>query len=124
MADPSWSKRISLLVLTLFLSCAFGCMSIVRVDEMRSKEAVLKEDLYSIRNAIDEFSQDKGQPPASLTDLVTAGYLHELPLDPFTKSRLTWKAVYEDTPGGPDDTPLQRPKGLSRNHGITDVRQF
>lgn len=62
----------------------------------KAREAVLREDLYQMRNAIDQFSLDKLRAPQSLEDLVAAGYLHEIPLDPFTNARDTWVVVQED----------------------------
>ena len=61
-----------------------------------AKEAVLKEDLYSIRSSIDQYTQDKNKAPQQLDDLVTAGYLHAIPKDPFTNSSDTWQVVNED----------------------------
>lgn len=62
----------------------------------RAREAVLREDLYQMRQAIDQYSLDKLRAPQSLEDLVSAGYLREVPLDPFTSSRDTWVVVQED----------------------------
>jgi general secretion pathway protein G len=56
----------------------------------------LKQDLFSMRQAIDQYSQDKMKAPQSLQDLVSAGYLRALPKDPFTNSDSTWQAVQED----------------------------
>jgi general secretion pathway protein G len=78
---------------------------------LHAKEAVLKEDLYSMRNAIDQYSQDKGKAPQDLNDLVTAGYLRVLPKDPFTNSNSTWQPVQEDVLTSVDQT----------QPGITDV---
>ncbi|MGH9492328.1 MAG: type II secretion system protein [Terriglobales bacterium] len=61
-----------------------------------AREAVLREDLYQMRMAIDQYSLDKLRAPQSLDDLVSAGYLREVPLDPFTSSRDTWLVVQED----------------------------
>ncbi len=63
---------------------------------VRAKEAVLKQDLYSMRSVIDQYSVDKGKAPQSLDDLVTAGYLKQIPLDPFTNSKETWVPEQED----------------------------
>ena len=62
----------------------------------KAREAVLKEDLYQMRSAIDQYSLDKLRAPQSLEDLVSAGYLREVPLDPFTNSRETWVVEQED----------------------------
>jgi general secretion pathway protein G len=62
----------------------------------KAREAVLKEDLYQMRQAIDQYSLDKLRAPQSLEDLVSAGYLREVPVDPFTNSRDTWVVEQED----------------------------
>ena len=62
----------------------------------KAREAVLREDLFQMRQAIDQYSLDKLRAPQALDDLVSAGYLREIPLDPFTSSRDTWVVVQED----------------------------
>lgn len=62
----------------------------------KAREAVLKEDLFQMRQAIDQYSLDKLRAPQSLDDLVSAGYLREVPVDPFTNSRQTWTVEQED----------------------------
>ena len=56
----------------------------------RSREAVLKEDLFRMRDAIDQYYADTGDYPAALDTLVTAGYLRAIPVDPFTSSATSW----------------------------------
>jgi general secretion pathway protein G len=60
-----------------------------RVDE--ANETVLKQDLVGMRTAIDQFYRDKGKYPDSLNDLVTQRYIRAIPIDPITKSAVTWK---------------------------------
>lgn len=59
----------------------------------RSKEAVLKENLYQVRDAIGKYYGDKGKYPESLEALTTGKYLRKLPLDPLTESATTWIIV-------------------------------
>jgi general secretion pathway protein G len=76
-----------------------------RVAIIQSKEAVLKEDLYRLRDLIDQYYLDKGQYPASLETLVEDGYLRKLPEDPFTRAA-DWTPVYaEPDPDQPAETP-------------------
>jgi len=56
----------------------------------RSKEAVLKEDLYQLRDAIGKYYGDKGRYPESLQALAAERYLRQVPVDPITDSSLTW----------------------------------
>ncbi len=57
----------------------------------RAREAVLQEDLFRMRDAIDQHYADRGAYPASLADLVTGGYLRAVPEDPFTNSADSWQ---------------------------------
>ncbi len=71
---------------------------------LRTKETVLKSNLHTLRILIDQYTADKLKAPQSLQDLVTAGYLRELPKDPITESAETWEAVQGDTNLLPDQT--------------------
>jgi len=64
----------------------------------RSKEAVLKENLYQVRDAIVKYYADKGKYPESLAALATDKYLRKLPLDPITDSDATWIVVPPEDP--------------------------
>ena len=59
-------------------------------------ESVLKEDLHVMRNAIDSYTMDKQKAPQSLQDLVDAGYLRKIPVDPMTRSSETWVVDQSD----------------------------
>jgi general secretion pathway protein G len=76
----------------------------------RAKEATLREDLHTMRTAIDSYTVDKEKAPDSLDDLVQAGYLKSIPIDPMTSSSDTWITGMSDTmtdinetQGGMDD---------------------
>ena len=72
----------------------------------RSKEAVLKEDLFRMRDAIDQYYADKSKYPASLDELVSEKYLRALPVDPFTQSSDTWQTeMSEPEPSNPSAEP-------------------
>jgi len=62
----------------------------------RSKESVLRSNLFTIRTQIDEYTYDKQKAPQGLQDLVSDGYLREIPMDPITNSRDSWKIIMED----------------------------
>lgn len=67
----------------------------------RAREATLKEDLYVLRKAIDDYYADRGKYPAELAELVEKRYLRKLPADPLTERRDTWVLVRaEDGRGG------------------------
>jgi|SRR5580658_10875814 general secretion pathway protein G len=63
---------------------------------MRAKESVLKNNLFSIRTVLDEYTYDKQKAPQTLNDLVSDGYLRQVPMDPITNSSDTWKIIMED----------------------------
>ncbi len=62
----------------------------------RAKESVLRNNLFTMRTVLDEYTLDKQKAPQSLSDLVTEGYLRQIPVDPMTGSSDTWKPVMED----------------------------
>ena len=78
----------------------------------RAKEATLKEDLFRMRDAIDQYYADKGKYPSALDSLVSDGYMRKVPEDPVTKSSDTWVTV----PAEPD------PNNPSAEAGIYDVK--
>ena len=69
-----------------------------------AREAVLKEDLRTLRSAIDSYTVDKQKAPQSLDDLVQAGYIKSMPVDPFTHRSDTWVPAQDDTLSSLDQT--------------------
>ncbi len=63
---------------------------------LAAKESVLHSNLSAMRSAIDEYSYDKQKAPQTLQDLVSDGYLRDVPRDPITGSNDTWKIIMED----------------------------
>ncbi|MDE3161171.1 MAG: prepilin-type N-terminal cleavage/methylation domain-containing protein [Acidobacteriota bacterium] len=63
---------------------------------IRAKESVLKNNLFTLRTVIDNYTYDKQKAPQALQDLVSEGYLKGLPVDPVTGSNQTWQTVMED----------------------------
>ncbi len=63
---------------------------------IRAKETVLRNNLFTMRTVIDEYTYDKQKAPQTLDDLVSEGYLREIPMDPMTGSNQTWKTIMED----------------------------
>lgn len=91
-----------MVVITLILILASFAMPTFRVAVIHAREAVLRDDLFTLRKLIDEFTIDKQRPPASLDELVEAGYLRGgIPVDPFTNSNETWRTDTEDVPISP-----------------------
>lgn len=79
-----------MVVLTLVVILASMGMVQYRNTVTVAKEATLKENLFRMRDAIDQYYADKTKYPGSLADLVSDGYIREVPVDPFTKSADTW----------------------------------
>src|SRR3954464_10385689 len=88
------------LMVVMFLISILAAMGLAqyRNSVMYSRESVLKEDLFRMRDAIDQYYADKGQYPSTLEALVSDGYLRTSPEDPFTKSNSSWQTV----PAEPD----------------------
>jgi general secretion pathway protein G len=97
-----------MVVLTLILILASFAFPTYQVAIIRAREAVLRDDLYTMRSLIDQFTLDKQRPPQSLDELVEAGYLRGgVPEDPFTHSNQTWSVDFEDVavPGSSQAVP-------------------
>jgi len=63
----------------------------------RAREAVLRNDLFTLRSSIDQYTLDKQKAPQSLSDLMSAGYIKAVPVDPMTNSSDTWVTEQEDS---------------------------
>lgn len=79
---------------------------------IRTKESLLRNNLFTLRTVIDEYTYDKKKAPQQLQDLVSEGYLRAVPIDPITGSDQTWRVVMEDALTAVDET----------QPGIWDVR--
>src|SRR5262249_41964515 len=101
-----------LIVVSLIVILTTMGMAQYRSGVIHSREAVLKEDLFGMRHAIDQYYADKGQYPATIDSLVSDGYMGKVPEDPFTKSDSSWQAI----PSEPD------PNNPTAEPGIYDVK--
>jgi general secretion pathway protein G len=91
-----------LIVVSLIMILAAIGLAGYRNSVVAAREAVLKEDLFRLRDAIDQHYADKGEYPASLDDLVSVGYLREIPVDPFTRTQNSWQIILaEPDPNNP-----------------------
>jgi general secretion pathway protein G len=92
-----------LVVVTLIIVLAGIGISTYALGVRRAKEAVLREDLFRLRDAVDQYNADKGSYPPDLPSLVSGGYLRQIPKDPITESADTWQTVMsEPDPANPD----------------------
>ena len=85
-----------LIVLSLIVVLAGMGLATYTTSIRRSKEAVLHEDLFRMRDAIDQYYADKGHYPADLPALVADGYMRTVPKDPLTVSTDTWQLVMSE----------------------------
>jgi general secretion pathway protein G len=95
-------KKIAIYLAAALLTFTFGVAAAMmppgitayRACGVRARESDLRAELVRMRQAIDRFGAEKGKPPESLTQLVEAGYLEEIPVDP-TTGRRHWDEVLE-----------------------------
>jgi general secretion pathway protein G len=103
---------VELMVVMLIIAILAAIAIPAYVSSIRAaREAVLKEDLHVLRDAIDSYTNDKNKAPQTLDDLVTGGYLKVVPKDPMTSSDTTWVPTMDDTLQNVDQT----------DPGMTDV---
>jgi general secretion pathway protein G len=100
---------IVMAIITILVSVA---VPFYQKSILRSKESVLKNNLFTLRTVIDEYTFDKQKAPQNLQDLVTEGYLRTVPVDPITQSDNSWKLIMEDAGGSVNQS----------EPGIFDVR--
>ena len=109
--SPTRSRRQSgfTLIELMIVMVIIGLLAAIAVpayvqNVRHAREAVLREDLNTMRRAIDAYTIDKQKAPQSLDDLVEAGYLKTLPVDPFTHRSDTWQPVQTDALQSLDQT--------------------
>ena len=108
---------IEIMVVLTIISILVGIAAVNYSRSMvNAREAVLKQDLQSLRGAIQQYTLDKQQAPASLEELASAGYLREVPTDPITRAK-DWQLVFEDVLLSPDQTG----SGLTDIHSNSDA---
>jgi general secretion pathway protein G len=96
---------ISIMIILMAVAIPMYNRSIVQ-----ARESVLRSNLASLRNVISQYTLDKQKAPQSLDDLVTSGYLRQIPVDPMTRET-NWEVVQEDVMMAVDQ----------QDPGITDV---
>jgi general secretion pathway protein G len=101
-----------LIVMTLIIILASLGMTQYRNSVTRAEEATLKENLFRMRDAMDQFYADKNKWPADLAELVSEGYIREVPVDSMTKSKDTWQTETAE----PDPTNPAATGGVSNVH--------
>src|SRR5450432_2710747 len=98
-----------MIVITIIIILAAIALPQYQKSVMHAKEAVLREDLFQMRKLIDQYGADKGKLPQSLDELVSAGYMREVPTDPITDNKDWSPTTGED------------PNSTSGEQGLTDI---
>jgi general secretion pathway protein G len=108
---------IELMIVMLIMSILIGIAAIAYDKTVvKARESVLKQDLQTMRQAIDNYTMDKQQAPQSLEDLVDAHYLREIPIDPVSQQK-DWVLHFGDTVL----TPEQSGTGVDDVHSGSEV---
>ena len=119
----AWSRAAGftmielLIVMTLVVILASVGMVQYRNSVTRAEEAALKENLFRMRDAMDQFYADKNKWPADLAELVSEGYIREVPTDPFTNSKETWQTSTAE----PDANNPASAGGIDNVHSGSDA---
>lgn len=93
-----------MIVMSILLILITIAIPIYNQSILRARESVLRQDLFTMRQVIDQYTLDKQKAPQSLEDLVSAGYIKLIPNDPFTGRNDTWQPVQEDVTLDPSVT--------------------
>lgn len=113
-ANGAQARRLSrgftilelMVVMTLIVILSTLALVQYRQSILLAKESVLKDDLFKMRDALDQYYADKNQYPAALGALASEGYLRAIPEDPFTNSASTWQEIFADPdPNNPAAAP-------------------
>ena len=84
-----------MIVISIILILMSVALPIYNQSVLRSREAVLRQDLFELRSLISQYTLDKQKAPQSLDDLVQGGYIKVIPKDPMT-GEANWEVVQED----------------------------
>ena len=98
-----------MIVITVIIILAAVVLPQYQKTIIHTREAVLRDDLFKMRQLLDQYAADKGKLPQSLDELISEGYLREIPVDPFTGQK-DWTVVTGDDPNS-----------TGGEQGVTDV---
>ena len=102
-----------MIVISIIIILAMMVLPAYQRTVQQAKESVLRDDLFQLRKMLDQYAADKGQLPQSLDDLVSAGYVREIPVDPMT-DRAEWNPTF-----GPDPTSAEGGQGVTDVHSLS-----
>ncbi len=98
MNRPKWLRKAAVLLLAVLCAAILmlSRLNLCHIGTQGARESVLRQELQTMRMAIDNCTLDKKQAPQSVQDLVSEHYLKEIPIDPFTKKK-DWVPYFNDT---------------------------
>ena len=105
-----------MIVISIILILMAVAVPVYNQSIVRSREAVLRQDLFTLRSVISQYTLDKQKAPQGLDDVVQAGYLRQLPVDPMT-GQSNWEVVQEDVLLAVD----QQDPGISDVHSASNA---
>jgi general secretion pathway protein G len=103
-----------MIVISIMMILMAVAVPLYQQHVIQAREAVLKQNLFQLDSLIEQYRLDKGQSPESLDDLVTAGYLPKLPVDP-----MTGKADWTTDPEDPTNAVDPQKTGIARAHSAS-----
>jgi general secretion pathway protein G len=126
IAMPKKQSRGFTLIELLVVMAIISVLAAIVIPQMlrapvRAKEAVLAEDLFTLRSCIDQYYADKGHYPASLDALKQDRYFRKIPVDPFTHSADTWTVEMEEQDTANDANAAAAAAAAAQPPGIVDV---
>ena len=102
------------LMIVMFILVILAAVALPQYQRhvLHTRETVLKDDLFKMRAMIDQYAADKGKLPQSLDDLVSSGYMRQIPVDPIT-NEASWNAIIGEDPNSTEG-----------EQGLIDVRSL
>jgi general secretion pathway protein G len=104
-----------MIVISILVILAMIAVAQYNKTVLAAKEATLRDNIYQLNKMVDQYAADKGKLPQSLEELVSAGYIQELPVDPITGER-NWNTEFGDDPGSTESSQgIVRVRSLSND---------
>ena len=98
--DAGYTLLELMIVVTIVAILATLAEPMWQESVTRAREASLKQTLFTVRDVLDQYRADHGKYPQEMAEVVSAGYLRQMPSDPFTRSATTWQEIPSETEGG------------------------